>query len=114
MYTEVPTIVVSDDATPLEFLRAVYVNEKVPLGTRVKCAVEAAKYVHPSLAAIATIRSDGYAEQLERAIEASRGVQQPRLIDAKRGPTNGRSPAEISAEHMTKGFSRLRGMDRRF
>ena len=64
------------DLTPLEFLRSVYCNEAVPLGMRLRAAVEAAPYVHPKLSAIANVILDGdFAERLEKAIERSHAVR---------------------------------------
>jgi hypothetical protein len=95
--------------TPLEFLTAVYMNEAVPLSTRMKAAIEAAQYVHPKLAAIATIQADGdFAARLDRAITASRAVIAPRLIEGTTSsqPPLERSPEAVSAERMGKGFPR--------
>jgi hypothetical protein len=59
-------------ATPLEFFEAVYMNLDLPLGTRLRAATEAAKYVHPRLEAIATYNHDGgFAERLKRLHQAS-------------------------------------------
>jgi hypothetical protein len=35
-----------EDLTPLDFLKAVYLNEALPLHARLKAATEAAKYMH--------------------------------------------------------------------
>jgi hypothetical protein len=47
------------DPTPLDFLKAVYCNEGLPLHVRMKAAIEAAPYVHPKLSATAVLTSDG-------------------------------------------------------
>jgi hypothetical protein len=49
----------SADATPLDGLRAVYTNAKLPLNTRLKAMVEAAPFVHPKLAVSAQVGMDG-------------------------------------------------------
>jgi len=68
------------DATPLEFLQAVYCNEGLPLHTRLKAAVEACPYVHPSLKATAIVpMGSDFAARLEKAVERSH----PKLIEAK-------------------------------
>lgn len=72
------------DVTPLEFLRAVYCNDQLPLSVRMRAAVEAAPYVHPKLSAVAVGHMTGsdFASALDRAIERSRA--QPKLIEAKK------------------------------
>jgi hypothetical protein len=97
--------------TPLEFLEAVYVNEKLPLPTRMKAAIEAAPYVHPKLAMIGMAHANGdFGVQLERTIAASAKAQQePKLIEAK--ATNGHlgpSSEDVSSKSMTKSFQPLR------
>jgi hypothetical protein len=64
----------SEQPSPLEFLRAVYLNNDLPLTVRMRAAVECAPYVHPKLTAIATTTLNGkdFASMLERAIQRSR------------------------------------------
>ena len=70
------TIEIEHGATPLEFLRSVYCNEAVPLGIRLRAAIEAAPYVHPKLSAIANVTLGGdFAERLEKAIERTHAVR---------------------------------------
>ncbi len=45
-------------ATPLKFFEAVYMNPDLPLGTRLRAATVAAKYVHPRLEAIGIAQMD--------------------------------------------------------
>ena len=59
------------DLSPLDFLRAVYLNEAIPLPMRMRAAVEAAPYIHPKLSATAILEAGDLAERLERAIERS-------------------------------------------
>jgi hypothetical protein len=97
--------------TPLDFLTAVYMNEAVPLPTRIKAAVEAAQYVHPKLAMLAVSHGrDDFGAQLERAITRSNAarLEGPRTIDAKPIAVSHTSPAEISSERMTKSFTPFR------
>jgi hypothetical protein len=61
--------------TPLDFLQAVYLNEGLPLSTRMKAAIEAAPYVHPKLSATAVMSSEDFGDRLERAILRSLGVR---------------------------------------
>ena len=96
--------------TPLEFFEAVYMNPDLPLGTRLRAATEAAKYVHPRLAVIATANmGDEFAGRLDRAIAASRSVQ-PKLIEAAQPKANGhhRTAQEVSTERMSESFATLR------
>jgi hypothetical protein len=72
--------------TPLEFLEAVYEDERLPLTVRMRAAIEAAPYVHPKLSAVGVnyMNSDGFGSQLDRAIERSNGA---RLIESKALPS---------------------------
>jgi len=96
--------------TPLDFLEAIYLNEKPPLPTRMKAAIEAAPYVHPKLAMVANFNGgDQFAVALDRAIEASNRVREPKLIEAK--ATNGHlgpTPEEVSTKAMKRNFTSLR------
>ena len=38
-----------DEPTPLDFLKAVYLNEGLPLTVRMRAAIEGAPYMHPKL-----------------------------------------------------------------
>ena len=72
--------------TPLDFLRSIYMDEDVPLHTRMKAATEAAAYVHPKLSAVLVGNGgDKFAEMLDAAIARSRAAQaqapQPKLIE---------------------------------
>jgi hypothetical protein len=60
----VPT---DDVPSPLDFLKAVYLNEGLPLSVRMRAAVEAAPYCHPKLSATAIIDPQDFADKLERA-----------------------------------------------
>jgi hypothetical protein len=44
--------------TPLEFLQAVYEDDRLPLTTRMRAAAEAAPYMHPKLAVIANLETE--------------------------------------------------------
>lgn len=74
---------VSADATPIDFLCAVYRDPRQPMSRRLKAAIEAAPYAHPKLAVTAFIDGADFAHRLERAVERS----QPKLIEAKAEPT---------------------------
>lgn len=65
-------VAVPPDATPADFLRAVYTDASVPLPLRIRAAVECAPYVHPKLSAIFDVgRAMG--RKLEEAIARSEG-----------------------------------------
>jgi len=70
--------------TPLDFLCAVYQNERLPLSVRMRAAIEAAPYIHPKLSATAVIGSEDFAIRLERAIV--RSGMAPKLIEARALP----------------------------
>jgi hypothetical protein len=71
----------SEEPSPLDFLRAGYLNEGLPLPVRMRAAIEAAPYMHPKLSATAIIQSDDFAVKLERAI--LRCGMASRLIEAR-------------------------------
>jgi hypothetical protein len=95
-------------ATPLEFFEAVYMNPDLPLGTRLRAATEAAKYVHPRLMAVATYNQDGrFAERLEQCrLHRAKLIEVTAVEGSK--PASGPSPAEVSAERMGKSFATIR------
>jgi hypothetical protein len=64
-----------NEPTPLDFLKAVYLNEGLPLSVRMKAAIEAAPYVHPKLSATAVLTSEDFGDRLERAILRSIGAR---------------------------------------
>jgi len=73
-------LAVPANATPIDFLCAVYRDPRQPMHRRLKAAIEAAPYCHPSLKATAVIvGGEEFAAKLERAIERSR----PMMIEAK-------------------------------
>jgi len=71
----------TDEPTPLDFLRAVYLNEGLPLGVRMRAAIEAAPYLHPKLSATAILTPDDFATRLDRAI--ARSGLELELIEAR-------------------------------
>ena len=62
------------DATPLQFLQAVYRSEAVPLPVRMRAAIEAAPFVHPKLSVTALFDGGDFADRLTRAVERSQMV----------------------------------------
>jgi hypothetical protein len=75
-------LAIDEDASPLEFLQAVYTNPAVALATRVKCAIAAAEYVHPRLAVTVAVDGQTFADRLDRAIKRSQ-TGKPLMIEGK-------------------------------
>jgi hypothetical protein len=69
-------LVVPADATPLQFLEAVYRSPNQPMHRRLKAACEALAFVHPKLSVIAQVGPD-FAGAMERAFKRSAAVLQP-------------------------------------
>jgi hypothetical protein len=78
----------SNEPSPLDFLRAVYLNEGLPLSVRMRAAMEAAPYIHPKLSAVAMVGGADFGERLDRAIQLSREGPQ-KLIELE---ANGHRP----------------------
>ena len=93
---------VAADATPLDFLFAVYRSAAQPMSRRLKGACEAAAYVHPRLAVTAMVGSDDLADRLDRAIARSYGAM-PKVIEHAPQPLAapaGPKPRAMSARAM--------------
>jgi hypothetical protein len=75
-----------ESMSPLDFLKSVYRNDKLPLHARLKAAADAAPFCHPKLAVIASVGKEDLVEALERARRASDKVLELRaaqVIEAK-------------------------------
>jgi hypothetical protein len=68
------------EASPLEFLYAVYRDPRAPLPVRIKCAIEAAPFVHPKLTVSANFTA-GFGTRMEQLMR-KQGI--PSVIDASR------------------------------
>jgi hypothetical protein len=74
------TIEVPADASPMDFLRAVYLDPKQSLPTRLKAAIAAAGYAHPKLAVTAVVQEGGsIADRLEAARKRSARILEARF-----------------------------------
>jgi hypothetical protein len=62
------------NASPIDFLCAVYRDPRQPMHRRLKAATEAAPYIHPKLSASAVLIGDDFASKLERAVKRSEKV----------------------------------------
>jgi hypothetical protein len=70
---------------PLDFLKAVYMDPKLPLSVRMRAAIELLPFTHPKLAVTAMVTENDIATLLDRRlkrIEAMNG-NQPQTIAAK-------------------------------
>src|SRR6516162_7066206 len=66
---------IASDALPLDFLCAVFRDQRQPMNRRMKAAEIAAEYVHPTFKAMAVVHAGGdFATRHERAIERSRTI----------------------------------------
>jgi hypothetical protein len=72
------------DATPLDFLTAVYRHSSVPLGMRLQAAMNAAQYIHPKLVAIAAVSPGGERFEIKGGLPALPGA--PTIMPGKEGP----------------------------
>jgi hypothetical protein len=76
----------ASDATPLDGLRAIYTNEKIPLSTRMRAMIEAAPYLHPKLTATIAFDGEDLAARLDRAnqrmAKGTKEIEQGKEIQA--------------------------------
>jgi hypothetical protein len=89
------------DATPVEFLSAVYRDTGQPIHRRLRVAIECAPYVHPKLAVTASFDGKSFANHLEAAIARSgkalviEGVSSRLVEPADGGMANPEGPGDI-------------------
>jgi hypothetical protein len=86
---------VPPDAEPLEFLMAVFRDNRQPMNRRMKAAEAAAQYRHAKLGVVATTNFDGkdFADMLERAILRSRGIGEPQVKVIEHRPADAKEKA---------------------
>ena len=68
-----PELDLPSEATPLDFLRAVYLDPAQPMSLRVRAAVEAAPFAHPKLSAVFDL-GHSFGARLEEAIRRSEAL----------------------------------------
>ena len=73
-------VVVAADASPLDFLQAVFRDPSQPMQRRMKAAEVAAPYAHPKIAVVASLDAE-FANRIE---EMMRGKGLNPVIDAPR------------------------------
>jgi hypothetical protein len=69
---------VGAEASPVDFLCAIFRDAKQPMHRRLKAAIEAAPYCHPTLKAHAVIMGSDFATRLELTIKRT---EQAKLIE---------------------------------
>jgi hypothetical protein len=74
-------LIVANDASPLDFLMAIYRDPQQPMSRRLRAASDAAQYVHKQLKAMAIVNNGDFAERLDRARERSDRVM--KVIQAR-------------------------------
>ena len=82
--------------TPLDFLKAVYCNEGLPLNTRLRAAMAAAPFCHPKLAVHAQVSREDLAEALERAMAASSKIIDTRPMQVIEHSPPAGEPSQVS------------------
>lgn len=85
MMGEEETIALNGNASSLDFMKAVYLNEGLPLGTRMRAATAALPFEHPKLAVNAIVEGTTFAEALDRAVKRSDAARM-KVIEAKVQP----------------------------
>src|SRR5262249_31442836 len=72
----------------LEFLQAIYMNDELPLLTRVRVAIACLPFESPKLIATAVMNEGSFADLLERRLKR---IEQMKLLENK--PINGNATA---------------------
>jgi hypothetical protein len=74
------------EVDPRDFLRAVYLDEKLPLSVRMRAAIELMPYSYPKLAVVAQVTEQGFAEMLERRLQNLKRLENGSKTVAIGGP----------------------------
>jgi hypothetical protein len=94
-------IEISADADPMQFLRAIYLNNGLPLSQRMRAAIELLPFLHPKLQATAIVSEGSFAELLERRLKR---VAEAKLIEHKPQEIETRQP---TAHTVDRRFRRI-------
>src|SRR5262249_13839426 len=71
---------ITNKATSLEFLQAVYCNDQLPLTTRMRAAIAALPFEVPKLAVTAVVSEQNFAAVLDRRLKR---IEEMRLLENK-------------------------------
>ncbi len=77
-------VAVPANASPLDFLCAVFRDTGQPMARRMRAAEAAAPFVHPKLAVTATLDGEGFAAKMEKAISRSNAAGATAVIETKK------------------------------
>jgi hypothetical protein len=92
---------------PLNFLKAVYMDAKLPLSVRMRAAIELLPFTHPKLAVVAQVTENDLATLLDKRIKR---YEEMKLIEAK--PINGNPQPQPQMIEASKPLPRI--ADRRY
>jgi hypothetical protein len=67
--------------TALDFLKAVYCNNDLPLPTRLRAAIASLNFQHPRLQVTAQVTGEGFAELLDRRLERMKAIEEGKVIE---------------------------------
>ena len=115
------SLLVPADATPLDFLSAIYRDAAQPMARRLKAAIAAAQYVHPKLAVVANVNGADIGARVDQARQRSEAVKaayaaggHDAVVELIRGPKLIEGKAkEIDPAVMAKPFVSTGAMLRR-
>ena len=71
---------------PLNFLKAVYMNAKLPLSVRMRAAIELLPFTHPKLAVTALVNEQDFATLLDQRIRRMEQRQQQTIEQTIEAP----------------------------
>jgi hypothetical protein len=101
-------VIVARDATPLDFLTAVYRDAGQPMARRLKAAIAAAQYVHPKLAVMAQVGAGDLGARLDQIRQRTQAINEARaagrlveFMDEERAKLN---PEQHDGAEMAEPF----------
>ena len=89
---------------PLNFLKAVYMDAKLPLSVRMRAAIELLPFTHPKLAVIAQVSEQDFATLLDRRLEKIKQLEAAPVIDAKPEQVETKQPLPRLADRRYRRF----------